>query len=195
MVDEALLSGLKMGNEIAFRKLYELYAEKIYKTAYMMTNDKVAAQDVVREVFIKVFKKISDLKYKEAFSSWFYRITINSCLSYMSENSKVKVLFDENEFNNIPEERIYFNPEDNALERELYEEVMENIYKLPRLQRITIILYFYNEMTIKEIAGVMDCSEGTVKSRLFHGKKNLKEMLEHKKIGKGVSRYGFGKAD
>lgn len=195
MVDEALLSGLKMGNEIAFRKLYELYAEKIYKTAYMMTNDKVAAQDVVQEVFIKVFKKISDLKYKEAFSSWFYRITINSCLSYMSENSKVKVLFDEDEFNNIPEERIYFNPEDNALERELYEEVMENIYKLPRLQRITIILYFYNEMTIKEIAGVMDCSEGTVKSRLFHGKKNLKEMLEHKKISKGVSRYGLGKAD
>jgi RNA polymerase sigma-70 factor (ECF subfamily) len=54
---------------MAFIKLYELYAEKIYKTAYMMTNDKGVAQDIVQEVFIKIFIRIDDLKYNFAFNS------------------------------------------------------------------------------------------------------------------------------
>jgi RNA polymerase sigma-70 factor (ECF subfamily) len=81
MIDEALINGIRKNEETAFIKLYELYAKKIYKTAYMMTNDKGAAQDIVQEVFIKIFIRIDDLKNNFAFNSWLYRITVNCCLN------------------------------------------------------------------------------------------------------------------
>lgn len=197
MIDEALINGIRKNEETAFIKLYELYAEKIYKTAYMMTNDKGVAQDIVQEVFIKIFIRINDLKNNFAFNSWLYRITVNCCLSCMQESSKYNLLFNDEEIDNLMEEKIYLIPEENLLETELHHELMKDIYELPKLQRVTIMLYFNNEMSIKEIAGVMECSEGTVKSRLFHGKKNLKRLLEHKnkKSLSEVSEFGYGKAN
>jgi RNA polymerase sigma-70 factor, ECF subfamily len=195
MIDETLINRIRKGEQAAFKKLYELYAEKIYRTAYMMINDKGLAQDIVQEVFIKIFTRIKDLKHNSAFSSWLYRITINCCLSYMHENTKVKLLFDDEELGTLPEENIEYIPEESTLGKELYDQVMKSIYELPKLQRVTIILYFYNDMTIKQIASIMECSEGTVKSRLFHGKRNLKELLECKnqQSKSEVSGYGFGK--
>jgi RNA polymerase sigma factor (sigma-70 family) len=195
MLDEILVNRIRNSEEAAFRKLYEFYAEKVYRTAYMMINDKELAQDIVQEVFMKIFTRIKDLKHNAAFNSWLYRITVNCCLSYMHENSKLKILLDDEDISNFPEESIHYIPEQNALEKELYDEVMTSIYELPKLQRVSIILYFYNEMTIKEVASIMECSEGTVKSRLFHGKKNLKELLEYKnkRNNSEVSEYGFGK--
>lgn len=197
MIDENLINGIRKKEEMAFTKLYELYAEKIYKTSYMMTNDKGAAQDIVQEVFIKIFTRINELKNNYAFNSWLYRITVNCCLTSMKENSKYNLLSDDEEIDNLIEEKVYLIPEENLLETELYHELMKEIYELPKLQRVTIILYFYNEMSIKEIAGIMECSDGTVKSRLFHGKKNLKLLLEHKnkKNWSEVSGVGYGKVN
>lgn len=197
MVDEDLIKRVKNKEEAAFRKLYDIYSEKIYKTVYMMIDDKASTQDIVQEVFIKIYVKISSLKHISAFNSWIYRMTINCCLSYMHDNSKLKLLFDEEELNSISEEKVEFNPEDSTLKRDLYKEIMDSIYELPNLQRISIILYFYNDLTIKEIALIMECTEGTVKSRLFHGKKNLKKFLEYKnrKCKCEVNEYGFRSVD
>jgi RNA polymerase sigma factor (sigma-70 family) len=68
-------------------------------------------------------------------------------------------------------------PENMMVQQEFCTEVMAVIYELPEYQRISLILFYYNEMSIKEIANIMNCSEGTVKSRLFHGKKYLKDKV------------------
>jgi hypothetical protein len=110
MIDEALINGIRKNEETAFIKLYELYAKKIYKTAYMMTNDKGAAQDIVQEVFIKIFIRIDDLKNNFAFNSWLYRIPLIAVLTAGSFFTEFYTIEDYKSFTE-QDERLY--PNDN----------------------------------------------------------------------------------
>jgi RNA polymerase sigma-70 factor (ECF subfamily) len=111
-------------------------------------------------------------------------------MKYIKDNSKLKLLLDDETVDSLPEEKTYLIPEDNFMHKELCSEIMTYMYELPKLQRITLILYYYNNLSIKEIASVMSCSEGTVKARLFRGKKNLKILLDYKNKNE-VNMYGF----
>jgi len=76
-VDSLLIEQVIDGDEAAFKKLYDMYKEKVYRIAWMLTNNESAAQDIIQEVFIQVYLKIPKLKYIEAFESWLYKITVN----------------------------------------------------------------------------------------------------------------------
>ncbi|MFL0247028.1 RNA polymerase sigma factor [Candidatus Clostridium stratigraminis] len=180
MIDEELIDRLKNNDKAAFKILYETYSEKIYKTAYLIVNDKSYAHDIVQEVFIKIYMNINTLLHNSAFSSWIYTITINCCMKHININSKTQLLYEEDDLIEISEEKSYFIPEDSFLENELHDEIMSYINKIPEVQKITIILFYYNDLTIKEIASAMKCSEGTVKARLSRGRKKLKILIDEK---------------
>jgi len=180
-MDLDTIEQIKNGDKEAFKELYDEYKEKVYKTTCMMVNDGAVAEDLVQEIFINIYLKIHKLNYYEALNSWIYKITINSCMKYLKKNNKIKYSEDEDAINYIKESNPSLIPEQKLVANEFNREVMKYIYELSDSQRICILLFYYNQMSIKEIATIMECSENTIKSRLFMGKKNLKGKL--KKIG------------
>ena len=180
------------GDEAAFKELYDIYKEKVYRTAWMLTNNTNAAQDIIQEVFIQVYLKINRLKYLEAFESWLYKITVNCSLKHMKKYKTGTIIFDEDILNHTEETNTSFLPESNVLEIELTKELLNLVYSLPNEKKATIILYYYNNMSIKKIAEIMNCSEGTVKSRLFNSKKILEEKInKSKKYNWEENIYGY----
>jgi len=191
-VNSLLIEQLIDGDEAAFKELYDIYKEKVYRTAWMLTNNASTSQDIIQEVFIQVYLKIHKLKYLDAFESWLYKITVNCSLKHMKKNKELTVVFDENILTQIIETNISCIPEDKTLQIEFTKELLSLVYSLPKEKKTTIILYFYNNMSIKKIAEVMNCSEGTVKSRLFNSKKILeKKINKSKKYNLEENVYGY----
>jgi len=191
-VNSLLIERVIDGDEAAFKELYDIYKEKVYRTAWMLTNNTNAAQDIIQEVFIQVYLKINRLKYLEAFESWLYKITVNCSLKHMKKYKTGTIIFDEDILNHTEETNTSFLPESNVLEIELTKELLNLVYSLPNEKKATIILYYYNNMSIKKIAEIMNCSEGTVKSRLFNSKKILEEKInKSKKYNWEENIYGY----
>ena len=166
----------------AFKNLYEEYNSKVYRTAYIILNNTSMAEDVLQEVFMNLYQKGSKLKHYEAFESWLYKITVNSSMNYIKKDKKVSFIGDEKVIDAIDEAESEGTPEDMMLGKEFSSEIMNYIYELPAQHRATVILFYYNELSIKDISSIMDCSEGTVKSRLFYGKRYLKDKLVERKV-------------
>jgi RNA polymerase sigma factor, sigma-70 family len=175
-MNEAIILEAKSQNIEALKKLYNLYKPKVYKTAYMILNDSSTAEDILQEVFIQIYSKINKLDNVEAFERWIYRITVNCCMKYFKKNKRFGSLITESNFKE--EEDLTDLPEEQLINKEFVQEVWNIICSLPEPQRVPIVLFYYNEISIKEIASIMKCSEGTVKSRLHYGKKYIKENLE-----------------
>lgn len=173
------------GDERAFRELYDKYKGKIFKTAYLMLRDEKGAEDIVQEVFITVYKKIYKLKYAEAFESWLYKITINRCNEYFRKNSKA-VVTDEEDMYQIYDTDIYAQPDERLLTEERNQQLDRIINSLSEKLKTCIILFYYNNMTIKQIADILGCSEGTVKSRLFKAKRAIEKKLNTELVKEGA---------
>jgi RNA polymerase sigma factor (sigma-70 family) len=180
LINEQLIQRIKNKDREAFKQLFDMYREKVYRMSYSILKEKNASEDVLQEVFIQIYLKIRDLKHIGAFEVWLYRITMNCCKKLINKESKLRAISVNESYDgytDIEDDEINA-PENIMVQQELYTEVMAVIYELPEYQRISLILFYYNEMSIKEIANIMNCSEGTVKSRLFHGKKYLKHKID-----------------
>jgi len=169
-------------DKAAFKRLYELYNSKVYRTAYIILDNSSIAEDVLQEVFMNLYQKGSKLKHYEAFESWLYKITVNSCMNYIKKSKKISFIGDNEVLDAIDKIDFESTPEDLFIDEELASEIMAYIYELPTNHRATVILFYYNELSIKEIASIMNCSEGTVKSRLFYSKKFLKDKITEKEV-------------
>lgn len=178
MYDQMVIQ-LNEYNKDNFKQLYDKYKLKIYKTIYLITNDSSTAEDILQEVFIQVYLKINSLKNASAFEHWLYKITINCCMKNFKKNKRFGIIEDDSKFYNKSEDNITYLPEENLMKKEVSKEIWKLISLLPKYHRIPIILYYYNELSIKEISTIMKCSEGTVKSRLYYCKNYLKNALKN----------------
>ena len=169
-----LVRRMKKGERAAFDKLYEQYYDRLYRTACMITGNRADGEDVTQETFIKAYLHCDKLKKDEQFRCWLYRILNRTAWQIAKKHAKER-----------PEERILEladastadSPAVKVLQDEQERAIVEAIRKLEYRQRTTVILYYFNELGTKEIAGVMECMEGTVKSRLFTARKNLRMLL------------------
>ncbi len=142
-------------------------------------RDPQQAEDILQETFLQVYLKINKLSKSEAFESWLYRITVNLCYEAIREKGKKEISYMDEEL--AIDSSLFMTeinmPEDIALKKELYKLLHDNIFSLRVKHRVVVILHYFNEFSISEIADIMNCSEGTVKSRLFYARKILKEAL------------------
>jgi RNA polymerase sigma-70 factor (ECF subfamily) len=186
---ERLIEGICRGDEQVFRKLYDMYKDKVYNTARMITNDEKAAEDILQDVFVIIFTKIYKLKHPGAFEAWLYKTVINQCNSLFRKGKKLIAVEDMTIENAAGADRGE-TPSEQAIRQETNKELMKCINLLSEKLRICIILYYFNEMSIREIGETLECSEGTVKSRLFKAKKELEKSL-NSKINCEVREYGY----
>ena len=192
-----LVQKAQEGDKDAFENVYFLTNNKIYYLALKLVKNPDDALDIVQDSYIAAFSNLNTLKNPEAFLSWMYKITANNCNRFFMKN-KDSISFDDednNSMNTIAEEDHEFLPQAAMDNIESHRLIMNIVDRLPDAQRASIILYYFSEMSVSEIAGIMECSEGTVKSRLNYGRKYIKQAildLEEKEDTKLYPLLPFG---
>ncbi len=175
MCETELIIKMQKGDFSAFEEIFRLYKDKAVRTAYLITGNRFTSEDVVQEAFILCYSKINTLKNPELFKPWFFKIVTR--LSWKHSNSNKKFIPVENIFEKEEISESLVKSSYNSFDKEEYDELYRCINLLDKKSRITIILFYFNDFSVKEIAEIMGCFQGTVKSRLFNSRKKLKQFL------------------
>lgn len=185
-----LIARAKRGDLGAFEALYEMHKGPIYRTALAIIGDRSAAEEILQDTFLRAFKHIHNVREGVSLSPWLYRITVNLAYDYGKANSRNwQVALD-----GIIEHLIApasASPEHTVEERELFGLVYEAIDKLEFKQRVTLVLFYLHDFSLSDISEIMDCPVGTVKSRLYYARENLRrELLADRRLPVGLA-YEF----
>ncbi len=181
--ERGLIEKSKNGDVKAFEDLISGYEKKVFNIVYRIVGDYNDAQDVSQEVFIKAFRAIGNFRGKSSFYTWLYRIAVNECMDAMKARKKTTALSI-----NAP-----VGDEDSGIAREikddgesLEEKVERNelrsiiekaLNRMPYEHRIMIVLRDVQGFSYEEIAAMLKCPAGTVKSRINRARRALKELL------------------
>lgn len=179
----------KKGDQQAIAQLYEQTSRRASYLAKQLVKDEDQAQDIVQDAYVKVFTNLPLLEQVENFQGWLNTIVVNKSKDYLKK--KKPMLFsqmvseeDEGSELDFEDEGGYFSPDQKVDYAETKRLIQGMIDRLPQEQRMAIVLFYLEEMPVKQIARVMECSEGTVKSRLNYGRKAIKaQVLELEKKG------------
>ena len=179
----------KEGDQQAIAQLYDRTSKRAYYLAKQLVKDEDQAQDIVQDAYVKVFTNLHLLEQVENFQGWLNTIVVNKSKDYLKK--KKPMLFsqmvseeDEGSELDFEDEGGYFSPDKRVDYTETKRLIQGMIDRLPQEQRMAIVLFYLEEMPVKQIARVMECSEGTVKSRLNYGRKAIKaQVLELEKKG------------
>ncbi len=174
--DDSLIMLFQGGEREVFRYLVERYQEKVRNIIYSIFNDPDVVDDIAQEVFIKVYQALPKFRFESTFYTWVYRIAVNKCRDELRKK-KVKRFFSFNSFEkttNLKIENLVTTTFDDENIRGVID---ESLKKLPEKFRMPIILKDIDGLSYDEIAEVLDCEVGTVKSRLSRGRTMLKEIL------------------
>lgn len=182
----------KQGDEQAFNKLYENYVKKVYYICLKFLKDREDASDVTQDTFVTAFEKLSTLQNPESFGMWISKIATNKCKNVLIKKNHSFIEELKMDDKGIEDEDLNseFIPEEYVINKEKRKIIMEIIdNKLSDVQRMAILLYYYECEPVSEIAKILECSEGTVKSRLNSARKVIKKAIEDKEK-KGFSILG-----
>lgn len=175
MNETDLIINIRNGDSDAFTKLYDLHKDKAVRTAYLIIGNRASAEDVAQEAFVKCYLEICKLQNPECFRTWFYRLLVRTAWKHAEIEKRsvpVEDVFEESRpSGGRSTEQQYL---DMVTSNILYEQVR----RLDKKKRTAVMLYYYSGLSTKEIAQVMGCLEGTVKSRLHFARKTLKSNLE-----------------
>lgn len=189
-----LVAAARQGDKNAFARLYELTLQSAYYLALRMLKNEQDAMDIMQDSYIEAFCSLDKLKKPESFEAWMKHITANNCRDWLKK--KKGVLFSDDEqaeqvFGEIEEDNAEFLPQELLEQRGSAKMITDILDALPEAQRMTVLLYYYNEMPVSYIARFLSCSEGTIKSRLFGARAKIKAEVEAWEK-KGVKLYGMG---
>ena len=173
---EELVRRLKAGDEVAFEELVEEYRERVYRVAWRILRDDEDAEDVAQEAFVKVFRNIGRFEGRSSLYTWIYRITVNIALNKIKRDKFRRMVPLGDMIRGDP--RPHSDPGRAAISSEIAERIDEAVRLLPDKQRAVFTLKFYEELSHREIAEIVGCSEGTSKANYFHAIRKLRKLLE-----------------
>lgn len=170
-----LVKRMQLGDAEAFDRIFERYNHKLLRMAYLISGNYADSEDIVQEAFVTCYCNCKSLKDCSSFSSWLYRILTRTAWRYAKKRRQeepTEVLYEhgEPESGNLPLEVVLRNEEQSL--------IYAAVNQLEMKQRTVIVLYYFNQLSTKEIGRVMGCMEGTVKSRLYTARKNLEQSIK-----------------
>lgn len=186
-IDQELVTRVQKGDKSAFDLLVRKYQHKIAKLISRYVYDRTEVEDVTQEAFIKAYRAINGFRGESAFYTWLYRIAINTAKNYLvSQGRRLPSTDIESEDAELSDFggslREVATPESAILTNEIAETVLQALNQLPEDLRTAITLREIDGLSYEEIAAVMDCPIGTVRSRIFRAReaidKQLKPLLE-----------------
>jgi RNA polymerase sigma-70 factor (ECF subfamily) len=181
--DDVLIRAALSGEEEAFRVLMERYKSRAYHVALGIAGDPDDALDVVQEAFVKAYYNLKEFRFGANFYTWFYRLLVNQAIDRWRKSSRSQAIpLDEkwlSEEVSPPDSVVYpRTPEDLAENRQLSDALTRAIADLPEYHRAVIMLREVDGLAYEEIAKTLDCSVGTVMSRLHYARAKLKGALK-----------------
>jgi RNA polymerase sigma-70 factor (ECF subfamily) len=175
VIDPSLLiERARSGDEGAFSDLVRSYTPYVYRTAFALMHDEMESEDIVQEVFIKLYRSLRQLSEIRAFHSWLTRIITNQCLDHLKKKTAIPV--EDSAFDLLSS-----NESDNCDERLILEEAMK---QLNNDQRTVLMLRVWQGYDYQEIAEILGIPLGTVKSRIYLARAQLRTLLRDKKFMK-----------
>ena len=179
-----LVRRVQAGDVAAFDQLVLKYRERLFSVIYNLTSNREDTYDLSQEAFIKAFQSIGRFKGKSSFFTWLYRIAVNTTLTHLKKNRFKSFL----SFETLHEEASpadvlevlssKTSTEKPALLKELQYKLNEALQTLSVKHRTVIVLFEIDDLSHQEIADIMNCSVGTVRSRLHYAKKQLQVKLK-----------------
>lgn len=170
-----LIEQVKKGDLMAFEALYDMHRVAIYRTVVAITNDRQMAEEILQETFLKAFKYIDQIHEDVSLAPWLYRVAVN--LAYDLGARRRRGLMALNKFINWVVKQPLLSPEQKVEKREQQEIIYKALNKLEFNHRATLVLFYLQDFSLNEIAEIMDCPVGTVKSRLYYARDYLREHL------------------
>ncbi len=182
--DHRLISGLQAGDEAAYEQLIERFQTPIYNLAYRLLNDPADASDVLQEVFLKVFRNVENFRGESSLRTWMYRIAVNEAnnrrrwlFRHRRGETGMDDLFEDSESREKPLMDAGETPFDFTMNREAQLLLEEGLAAINPVFRAALVLREIEDLSYEEIAGVLEVSIGTVKSRIVRGREALRRYL------------------
>ena len=182
---------LKAGDQDAFYIFYIHTYQFVYARAKFTIRDEHEAQDLMQEVYLAVYRNIGSLKNTDSVYSWLGGITLRQGMKIVNRKKRNILLSEDQEgmFEDLPDESR--GTEERIARAEEIQIMKDCIYELSEEQRAVVLAYYYDEMKVEEIARLLEISEGTVKSRLYHARKRLKASLVELEKKQGYRLYSI----
>ncbi|MFQ5865061.1 MAG: RNA polymerase sigma factor [bacterium] len=182
--EQALIKEAQRGNIVAFESLVKKYDRHVMQLAYNLVNNTYDAQDIYQEVFVRVFKNLHRFHFRSEFSTWLYRVVVNYCINFRKKRGRVKfhsleagATENEDNWKKTCQGRD-LNPEESVLNQELSNQITTALEKLSFKQKSVFVLRHYHGHKLREIARIMNCSEGAVKNYLFRATQKMQRLLK-----------------
>lgn len=191
--ERRLIEQAKAGSGGAFDVLTRRYIDKAYSIAYQMLHSGDDARDLVQDAFLEVYRTLDRFNTQYRFSTWLYRILINKCINHRKREMRRKMF----SFSDVMSRRengesspppVEFmsdgrTPYEMLEHKELQHAIKDALIALPERHRTVVVLFDLEGLSHKQIAEILQCPEGTVMSRLHHGRLKLKKMLSKRLKG------------
>ncbi len=183
--DLEIVRRVQAGDVAAFDRIVERYRERVFGILYNLTSNREDAADLTQEAFIKAFQSIHRFSGQASFFTWLYRIAVNSTLSHLRK-ARIRSFFSLERIDSdepVAKEIIEALTDTTGVERDTYvrelqEKLNDALQKLSIKHRTVVTLFEIDGLSHQEIADVMDCSVGTVRSRLHYAKQLLQSELQ-----------------
>jgi len=179
--DLKLINAFKAGDKKAFEKIVKKYQNRVASLVYLVLGKNIDNEDIVQEVFLRVYHSLMRYEPKVSFYSWLYRIVINICIDEIRRKKIRKIItFDfltDNIYGSIHGEESE-SPVDVILAKEKKDIIQSALQRISPSYRIVLILREYNDMDYKEIANVLNLSVEAVKSRIFRARQEMRKLLQ-----------------
>ena len=174
-VSAEIIECCRQGDRAAFHALYQAYKDKVYSISlYFFHGDEAAASDATQQVFLKLITGIGRFRGESEFSTWLYRLVVNTCLDNAKAGRRRESLADAARLARIAGPN---SAEEDLARAEVAGRVQAALSSLPPKLRLPVLLRYFEDLSYGEMARVLNCSMGTVASRLHQGHKLLAEKL------------------
>ncbi|SDX85064.1 RNA polymerase sigma-70 factor, ECF subfamily [Lutibacter oricola] len=171
-INAKIVEGCRHNNAKAQMKLYDLYCEAMFIVAKRYVKDKVIAEDVMQDAFIKVFKNINSFKNEVTIGAWIKKIVINQCIDYLKKKRIELVSIEEKEL------KLADNDDWMVEDETTIEKVLQTINQLPEKYKTILNLYLIEGYDHQEISQILNITEVASRSQLMRGKNKLKNQFK-----------------
>jgi len=180
--DDMLVDEIKNGNQASYDELMQKHQNHVYHIAYSFTRSPDDAMDLLQTIFLKAYENLKKFRRESQFKTWLMRITYNEGQNWVRKNKK-KFLHEEIVSANTSSTGLIPSHEDEYLASENKALLLRCLYDLNTKYRLAVVLKYYENYSIKEIADTLNCSEGVVKNMLFRSLQKLRSKLKQIDIG------------
>jgi RNA polymerase sigma-70 factor (ECF subfamily) len=186
--DEDLVEEIRAGSHVAFGVLMKRYERVVYRIGFYYAKQPEHAMDITQNVFLKTYEKLALFKGTGSFKAWLMRITHNESTNWLRKNRRYK---EEVELTPLNAPNLQPVQEKEVARREHREILMNELQELNPKQQMVVSMRYFEDMPIREIAGVLECTDGVVKSILFRSLEKLRNRLtlKRRENHEGMSKF------